>query len=78
MSEFLALKEHTDRRRQQRLYKEWHKRVFSVIQAQVEQRLRAVDTADIEARRRQLFDEFLTAANRSVATPKHCPIYEWG
>ncbi len=64
IDEFLALKEHTDRRKQQRLYKEWHKRVFTVIQSQIEKRLADVPTAEIESRRRELFDQFLKAANR--------------
>jgi len=59
------LKDHTSqRKKKERLYNEWCKKVFKPIQSQVEQSLEERTTSEIEERRRAMFEEFLNVTNK--------------
>lgn len=64
VTEYLQLKDSSDRRRKEQLYKDWQKEVFVPIQKQIQTELNSRATSGIEERRCKQYQEFLDATNK--------------
>lgn len=63
VNEFCRLDDANRQRKAKALCRDWHEQVFDRIQRQIDRQLRGVSSHDIAARRRKLYDQFLSAAN---------------
>ena len=64
LDEMLDNREKTKFRRQQELCREWHDKVFKVIQGQIDRQLSALRTEDISERRRKLMEDYIRISNQ--------------
>lgn len=64
MSDMLKLKEHTEKRKQEQLYKAWNHKVFKPIIHQIQRQLDTVSTSQLERNRNELYENYLQAVNK--------------
>lgn len=64
IEQYLAIGEQEGERRKERLYQQWCAQVYEPTQSAIAAGLAARPTADVEARRVRMFNDFLRASNR--------------
>lgn len=64
MTEYLGVREQSEKRSKQALYKDWCKNVYNPIQRDIRAELDKTPTAELERRRREAFAEYIDTVNR--------------